>query len=325
MPVTVGAQLDIWNRIDCAHDLPRYLARAVELRPPTAEDAPSVLGVVVARDVLDVGEPDYTLDDLREEWAAGDFDQARDAVVADEAGRIVGYAAMRPGEAHAYVHPEAEGRGIGAALLDWTERRAAERGHDRFRQDVGARNERAAALLRARGYGQVRSYWRMIVDCATVAAEAPPPPPGMTARELDPRADAEALYAINERAFASVASHRGEPLERFREKHLGAKTLDPGLSVVVEADGRPVGFALCRRWEDEGRGYVDLLAVDPDAAGRGLGSWLLAAVFARCRAAGLRQAMLGVAGDNPRAMALYERAGMRVQFRIDSYERAPEG
>jgi mycothiol synthase len=297
----------------------------VELRPPTAEDAPSVLEVVLARDVLDVGEPDYTLEDLDEEWAAGDFDLARDAVVADEAGRVVGYAAMRPGEAHAYVHPDAEGRGIGSALLDWTERRAAERGHDRFRQDVGARNARAAALLRARGYERVRSYWRMVVDSDAVAAEAPPVPSGMTARALDPLADAEPLYAINERAFAAVASYRGEPLERFREQHLGAKTLDPDLSVVVEADGRAVGFALCRRWADEGRGYVDLLAVDPDAAGRGLGSWLLAAVFARCRAAGLRQAMLGVAGDNPRAMALYERAGMRIHFQVDSYERAPEG
>ena len=40
---------------------------------------------------------------------------------------------------------------------------------------------------------------------------------------------------------------------------------------------------------------------------------------------GLRQATLGVASDNPRAAQLYERAGMRVQFRVDSYERDVAG
>ena len=294
------------------------------LRPPGLADDSAVLAVIVARDIADLGEPDYTLDDLREEWAEEGFEPALDAVVAERDGRIAGYAAMRPGEAHAYVHPDAEGLGLGTALLDWTERRAAARGHARFRQDIGTRNARAAALLRARGYEHVRSYWRMVIDLDGRVAGAPANPAGIGARALDPAGDAEALHAINERAFASVASYRGEPLERFRAEHLGAATLDPGLSVVAEADGRPIGFALCRRWADEGRGYIDLLAVDPDAAGRGLGAALLAAVFARCRAAGLRQAMLGVASDNPRAAGLYERAGMRVHHRIDSYERAIE-
>src|SRR3712207_8038982 len=71
-------------------------------------------------------------------------------------------------------------------------------------------------------------------------------------------------------------------------------------------------------------GYIDLLAVDPAMAGRGIGSWLLAAVFARCRRAGLRQAMLGVASDNPRAAELYERAGMRVHYRLRSEEHTSE-
>jgi ribosomal protein S18 acetylase RimI-like enzyme len=44
-------------------------------------------------------------------------------------------------------------------------------------------------------------------------------------------------------------------------------------------------------------------------------------VFARCAQAGLRQAMLGVASDNPRAAQLYERVGMRVHYRLDAYER----
>ncbi len=293
----------------------------MHLRPPTRDDAEAILAVVVARDVADLGEPDYLLEDLHDEWGAPGFTLELDALVAEEDGQLIAYAAMRPGEVVAMVHPEAEGRGIGTALLEWTEQRATERGHDRHRQDIPERNTRAAELLRSFGYARERSYWRMLVDLDGTAGEAPEPPSGVTGRGLHPEGDAAELFALNERAFASVAAYRGEGIGAFRAEHLQASTLDPGLSVVAEEDGRPIGFALCRRWADEGRGYVDLLAVDPLASGRGLGSWLLRAVFVRCKAADLAQVMLGVASDNPRAAALYERVGMRVHYRLDAYER----
>jgi hypothetical protein len=37
--------------------------------------------------------------------------------------------------------------------------------------------------------------------------------------------------------------------------------------------------------------------------------------------AGLREAQLGVASDNPRALRLYERVGMSARFRVDTYQR----
>ena len=288
------------------------------LRPPTRDDAQAVLAVVLARDVADVGEPDYTLEDLLDEWDAEGFDLAADAVVTED---LAGYAMLRHDQAVVAVHPDAEGRGIGAALLAWAERRAAERGDDRHRQDVGERNARGRALLEAHGYRRVRSYWRMTIASAGVAPGAPAPPAGFAARRLDRNADARGLHEVNERAFGSVAAYRGEPLERFVEEHLQASTLSDDLSVVADAGGRIGGFALVRDWSDEGRGYVDLLAVDPEVRGGGVGSWLLRTAFARCRDAGLAETMLGVAADNPRAVTLYERAGMRVRFRIDSYER----
>ena len=290
------------------------------LRPASRDDAQAALAVVVARDVADLGEPDYTLEDLLAEWGADGFALERDAVVAEDAdGRIVGYAAMRPGEVLAAVHPDAEGRGVGTALLEWTEQRATERGHDRHLQSVA--NPRAAELLRAFGYAYARSSLRMLIDLDGASAAAPEPPAGITARPVDPERDAAALHALNERAFAPVSSYRSEDLAAFHSEHLQVSTLDPALSVVAEERARPVGFALCRRWADEGRGYVDLLAVDPLAAGRGIGSWLLRRVFAQCARGGLTQVVLSVASDNPRAAELYERVGMRVQHRLDAYER----
>jgi ribosomal protein S18 acetylase RimI-like enzyme len=80
------------------------------------------------------------------------------------------------------------------------------------------------------------------------------------------------------------------------------------------------GFTLCRR-QPEGSGYVDLLAVDPSERGRGLGTSLLLTAFADLARAGLRDAWLDVASDNPRGLRLYDRAGMSERLRVDVYEK----
>jgi hypothetical protein len=53
-----------------------------------------VLAVIVARDVADLGAPDFTLDDLLEEWGEPDFSLADDAWLAEH-GEIAAYAALR--------------------------------------------------------------------------------------------------------------------------------------------------------------------------------------------------------------------------------------
>jgi ribosomal protein S18 acetylase RimI-like enzyme len=82
-----------------------------------------------------------------------------------------------------------------------------------------------------------------------------------------------------------------------------------------------VGFLLSRRWVHEGVGFVDLLGVAPEERRRGLGAALLSTAFAAYAAEGLREAQLGVASDNPRALALYERVGMTARHRIDVLEK----
>lgn len=288
----------------------------MRLRAPTPEDAEAVLALIVARDVADYGAPDYTLADLRDEWAASELDLASDAVVVEQDGVLVGYAIVRGAGAHVVVAPEHEGRGIGTQLLRWAEARG------RRRQWVAERNAAGRALLAQAGYEPVRHYWRMELPLAAPAS-APPPPDGIELRALRPEADAEALHAISEAAFSANPDYEPESLTTFREEHLQAHDLAPDLSLVAERDGRPVGFLLARRWE-EGDGYVDLLAVHPDASGRGLGEALLRTAFAGFAGAGLRSAQLGVASDNPRALRLYERAGMTQRFRVDVVEKSAD-
>jgi ribosomal protein S18 acetylase RimI-like enzyme len=284
------------------------------MRPPTPADAEACAALVIKGDVADLGEADYTLEDLRAEWAASDFDLARDAaVLEDDAGRLVGHAAFRRSKVVAVIDPEREGEGFGTALLDWCEAHSRAAGYPKYEQAIGEGNVRGRELLLSRGYERVRSYWRMdrpVDDHPEGPALRPPALP----------ADADRLFTVSEAAFSRNADYEPSTPARFAEHHLGAHDLDLALCRVAERDGEIAGLALVCRWPD-GIAYIDLLAVDPPVWGRGIGTALLHGVFAAAAAAGLRRVQLGVASDNAGATRLYERAGMRVRFRVDAYER----
>jgi mycothiol synthase len=293
----------------------------MEFRAPALEDAPAVLAVLVPRDVADLGAPDYTLEDLLDAWSAIDFDLAVDALVAvSDDARIVGYAAITGHSTYAVVDRAYEGRGIGTRLLDWAERRDRELGRKRHRQGLPASNERGRALLVAAGYHTSRSYWRLTRQLDDLGNTADLPDE-VSLRALDGHSDAKAVYALNETAFVGNADYRPQTFVSFRDEHLRAHDLDPTLSCVAEHDGDLVGFLLARRWAEESVGFVDLLGVRPDHRRRGLATTMLKTAFSRFAAAGLNEAQLGVASDNPRALTLYERCGMTARFRIDAYER----
>ena len=291
----------------------------MRLRAPTPDDLGAAYAVVEARDLADLGVSDYTLQDIRDTWQLSEVDLASDVrLVEDETGRIVGYGFVEDLGAFSAVRPDAEGRGAGSLLLDWTERRESERGHPVHRQYVAATDRTAAAFLSARGYSLARSMHRMIrrLD-GSVPSDAPA---GVTLRQLEPE-DAEAINALDNRAFANDPGYVPASLTAFREEHLEAHDTALDLSLVAGEEERIVGFLVAKRWDDQSTGYVEILAVDPDCQGRGIGRALLLRAFSGFAAAGLREAQLGVSSVNPRTLRLYESAGMTPRFRHDVYER----
>lgn len=294
----------------------------MRFRAPVLHDAVAVLEVLVARDIADLGVPDHTLDELRDEWRESGFDLATDGLVAEtQNGVIVGYAAVITPGIQAVVAPEHEGQGIGTHLLKWGERRDRERSRERHRQWVAASNTRGRALLLAAGYGHARSY-RRLARPLDDPVDAAPPPPGIRLRTVDVETDAIALHALNETSFAASPDYRPQTFTTFVERHLSAHDFDPRLSCVAEQSGLPIGFLLACVSPEEGLGFVDLLGVHPDYHQQGLATAMLTAAFAAFAAGGLREAQLGVASDNPHALRLYERCGMEPRFQFDSYERA---
>jgi mycothiol synthase len=290
-------------------------------RPAVLDDAAAVLELCVARDLADIGTADWTLGDLLDQWRRSDVDLGTDALVAEpEHGTIVGYALIIDLGAQVLVAPDHEGRGIGTRLRRWAEQHDRDHGRTRHSQWVAAGNERARSHLVDAGYEPVRTYWRMGRTLDSVG-DPQPPPPGVRLRPLDPQADADVLYALNEASFAGNADYRSESLQAFREEHLGAHDLDPRLSCIAECDRGVVGFLLARRWRERPVGFIDLLGVHPDHRRRGLARAMLTDAFAGFAAAGLRDAQLGVAADNPGALSLYEQCGMTPRSHSVTYER----
>ena len=148
------------------------------MRAPRQGEAQAVTDLVVACDIHEFGAPDFELDDLLTDWNMPGFELERDAVVVEEDGRLVAYAAfIRNDYVDVYVHPDYRERGIGESLLAWSERRGRERagpdGTVRLGQVVTSTSEAARRLLESRGYEPVRTYWRM-----SMPLEEHPPRPG---------------------------------------------------------------------------------------------------------------------------------------------------
>src|SRR3954451_20853914 len=286
------------------------------LRPPADADADAVLDVILARDVADLGVPDFTLEDLRADWASPGLALEHDARVAAPRGAVNGYAVLLGDDAVVIVHPEAEGEGHGTVLRRWAEARAAERGTSVLRQFAYGSNDRARAHLRTAGYEPVQHYYRLRADLAE-GPDAPDAP----LRPFDGARDEAAVHALVQDAFAEIDGHEFQPLDKWRARTIGKEGHDPSLWLLLDDDEGLVGAGLGGRREARTR-YVAELAVAARGRGRGYGRTLLLGLFDAFRRAGLAHAELSVHGRNRSALRLYESVGMRPTWEAERWEKA---
>jgi ribosomal protein S18 acetylase RimI-like enzyme len=124
----------------------------------------------------------------------------------------------------------------------------------------------------------------------------------------------EAVLAVVNEGFADHWDFR--PVDRG-----WLDRTEPGLLVLGAADGEIAGVARCTS-DRFGLGWVNSIAVLPPWRRRGLGLALLHAAFGALYDRGRRTIGLGVDAANPTgAVALYERAGMRVAWQADIWEK----
>ena len=292
--------------------------------------------MVHASDVAAVGEPDFTVEDVREALTAPYTDMSVDSwVVLDAEGVIVGWAYpdnTTGGEREfieVYVWPDRGGPAL-RPLLTLMLRRAAERGaafgHDPYQVRAGAIPTETPwiEVLTDAGFEFLKQHARMTMSLAGITPEPPAPPPGVTIRPLragDP-AELREFHAVIEDAFRD-SDHRATdfPTWLARVEAETSRSFDEWF--VAEADGRIVGgLQSSDGGGEEDEGWVRYLGVLGAYRKRGVGEALLRRAFAAYVANGKCRAGLGVDMANPTAAArLYQAVGMRSMYEANIYQR----
>jgi len=134
-------------------------------------------------------------------------------------------------------------------------------------------------------------------------------------------------------ALSQLASVTGAPpwaiVHSIEEETAWARSVieqpDPAMALLVAVDaevdagggGLVLGFVTVLPVTDVSghrHGHIASIAVAPDAEGRGIGTALLAAAEAWCRAQGFSDVTLHVYPGNERARHVYERAGFELEW-----------
>jgi len=299
----------------------------VNLRPPTLDDLPALTGFF--RSLGQDGTGGATACELRNWLESPMFDPAMDFRIALEGGRIVGWCDVwDQNKVHdrlfldVRAHPREQA--TYEALLAWGTERAevlAGGGPAVVRAWGDSRDEAFAAEVGRRGFQPIRHFFRMEID---LEQEPPAPdwPEGILVRTFRPD-DAQLVYEANSDAFADHWDFVPLAFEMWEETLLRSTEFDPTLWFIAEDDGEIAGISLCRSERRPETGHVNILGVRPRWRRRGLGRALLLHSFRELRARGRPKADLGVDAENTTgAVRLYERAGMHVANRTDSYEKA---
>ncbi len=199
--------------------------------------------------------------------------------------------------------PTHEGQGIGTRLLEWAEARDRDRGRRPLPAvDGGGQRARADAADRRRLFGRAQ----LLADGVLARRRAARPRRRRRASRCAPSTSPATLSPCTLwTPPASAAARTTSPRRCGSSARSTSRptTSTPRSAASPSATATIAGFLLARRFAEDAVGYVDIFAVDPRHQRRGVGTALLASAFAAFAAAGLREAQLGVASDNPRGTA----------------------
>lgn len=279
------------------------------MRVPSKADAPFVAALMSEHASEPVPESD-----VEREWSASYVDLQRDARVEDD-----GYALVESIDSDR-VWLNIHGR-PSAELLDWADATSEARA-PRALSGGWSTDETVLTALRERGFGQVRSSYRMVLDLASPTPE-PAWPTGIAVRTFEP-GDERVFYEVHQETFRDMWEPIEDTFEEWEHWFLAHPVFVPDLWFLAHEGGEPAGVAICFPHETRsGFGWVRVLGVRRPWRKRGLGRALLLHAFAEFRRRGLTGAGLGVDSESETgAHTLYESVGMRVAARFDILERS---
>lgn len=291
-------------------------------------DAEAILGLIAWRNTPLVGSADFTLVEVRDFLSHPGFDLSTSAwLLEGPDGSSVAF-----GWAHGKGTSDIVDIDVLAAddVADWLWDRVLERareigshaGHAEVNVDIDVyqNDEAQQARARSRGFARETTFKRMRIDFEE-APSMPTVPPGVTV--VTGPGDESLRRDAHDVSRAAFREHFGFVEKSFEEWHSGidaAETSDWAQLRVAYVDGAPVAMLRGSNdfLEDEDRGYVMTVAVDPGHRGRGLARLLLRQAFADDFRRGRRGTVLHVDSNNVTpAVDLYLSVGMQPVLAID--------
>ena len=284
------------------------LPAGLEARPLLLTDAAAVTALIVAEELLDLGEANVDEADILSFWERPSFDLAASTIGVFDGDRMVGYAELVDGVfGAAAVEPALRRRGIGTALAGWMQTVARERGLERIGTHV-AQDSAGDRLLTSLGYAEGYRAWDLSLPSrdALVAAE---PPAGYTLRDAEPN-EFRGCWSVIEDAFSEWSGRERRTLEDWSATATSRPDFAPWkLRVATTPSGEVVATALLHCTGETA--LIDQLATRADHRRRGLASALITDSVRTAADHGATAWMIST-DTRSGARSLYERVGMQV-------------
>ena len=291
------------------------------LREPAPEDAAELAALLNAQSLALHGTADLSAESMRSWFGLPDLEMR----VVDGDDGLEAYADFVPTDETDWAwidlrqHPDH--LGAGSELLDHFEVRARAIGRGAVRLIVQERDAATRELAESRGYEPIRYAFLMEVELGEESGAAFPA--GITVRCMRPGEEHDVYLATND-AFADHWGFHPTPFESWRQWNLERGGSRPDLWWLA-LDGDEIAGVCLNRMGDDGdpeHGYVHILGVRPFWRRRGIAEALLRHSFHDFRQRGVARVTLDVDGENTTgAVRLYERVGMHVRRRADTYEK----
>jgi mycothiol synthase len=292
---------------------------SVELRPTSVDEAPAIKALLEEHALASFGEPELSEEEVRS-WFGQKNLEFR---VVERDGELVGYLDIQLQESGRFPADvrtlDAE---AAALLLAEAEQIGRERGASVVRSFVQGDDPVLRPVLEDAGWQPIRYSFQMRID---LDGELPAPewPNGLSPRNLRP-GEEERVYEAHMDAFADHWEHHRYTFEDWRDFNVERHSFDPSLWWLVD-EGNELAAISLNAWHFSGDpqyGWVHVLGVRPPWRKRGVGTALLHHSFRDFASRGATRVGLGVDGENTTgAVRLYERVGMHVVRRNDTYEK----
>lgn len=239
--------------------------------------------------------------------------------LAERDGRAVGYADVQLSDSHADVDARSLDPEVVSALVQACVERV-QPGTPVWGY-APSTDEPAAAAYADAGFSVIRHSFTMLIQLDS-EPDAPEWPEGVGVRPWR-EGDDPVFHAALQDTFAEHFGFEPRPYGEWLHATNVQPETDRSLWYLASAGDDVAGFAQCS-WHSSGDrtfGWVNELGVLKVWRRRGLGLALLRHAFAELHRRGATRVGLGVDGENTTgAVRLYERAGMHVTRRYDTWE-----